>query len=89
MALMFSFVLRRLIMYIGVVMSPEPKGYGMYCCWCVSRRRPRRRSFLSATYRLNQLVDFDQTGTDTLLGRGKKVLGFGDLDLVFMVTPSL
>ena len=33
-------------------------------------------------------MDFDQTGTDTLLGLGKEVIiDFGDLDLIFKVTP--
>ena len=27
-------------------------------------------------YLLNQLVDFDQTGTDTLLGQGEEVIRF-------------
>ena len=36
-------------------------------------------------------MDFNQTGTDTLLGRGKEVISFGDLDLIYMykVTPAL
>ena len=39
-----------------------------YCFWCVSRRRPH--SFFSVHYRLDQLMVFDQTYIDTLLGGG-------------------
>ena len=53
--------------------------------------RPRRlpRSFLYALYLLNQWVDVGQTGTDALLGRGKKWLDFSDLNLIFKETPAL
>ena len=37
-------------------------------------------------YLLNQLMDFDQTCIDTLLGRWKNCLDFDDLDLIFKVT---
>ena len=33
--------------------------------------------------------NFDQTCIDTLLGEGKEVLRFGDLDLIFKVTLVL
>ena len=33
-------------------------------------------------------MDFDQACIDTLLGRGKDLVSFGDLDLIFKVTPS-
>ena len=45
-------------------------------------------SFLSVLYLLNQLVDFHQTGTDTLLGRRKEVFSFSDNDLIFKVIPA-
>ena len=41
---------------------------------------------------LNQMVDFDQTYTETPLGHGKvitTVLDFGDFDFIFKVTPVL
>ena len=66
--------------------TPNWRGAGTDCFWCRSRRHPH--SFLSALYLLNQWVDFDQTCTDTLLGGGKKWLDFGDLDLIFKVTPA-
>ena len=55
-----------------------PQTKVVYCFRCGSRRRCFRHpcSFLSALYLLNQWVDFDQTCTDTLLGRGKEVVGF-------------
>ena len=34
----------------------------------------------------NQWLEFDQTSTDTSLGREKKWLDFGDLDLISKVT---
>ena len=110
-------------------MSPANRRGGTYCFWCGSCRPPH--SFLCALYLLNQLVDFYQTCTDTLLGWGKEVirfwwswphfevasclhsiswtsgwiltkcaqthywdggkkrLDFGDLDLIFKVTPAL
>ena len=44
--------------------------------------------FFSTHYLLNQSVDFDQTGIDTLL-RGVKFNKFDDLDRIFKVTPAL
>ena len=41
---------------------------------------------VSVRYLLNQLVDFDQTCIDTLLGEGEEFLDFGDFDLIFKVT---
>ena len=35
------------------------------------------------------MVDFDQTYTETPFGHGKKWLDFGDLDLIFKVTPAI
>ena len=54
------------------------------CFWCGSNLRRRRCSFLSELYLLNQWVEFGQTHTDTLLGRGKEMmwLDFGDIDLI-------
>ena len=55
-------------------MSLQPDGRWhtiAYCFWCRSCRHLHRHSFLSALYLLNQLVDFDQTGTDTLVGQSK------------------
>ena len=46
----------------------------------------RQHSFLSALYLLKRCMDFDQLCTDTLLDRGKNLLDFGDLDLIFKVT---
>ena len=43
----------------------------------------------SALYLLNQLVDYDQTCTDTPLDMEKKWSDFGFLDLIFKVTPAL
>ena len=34
-------------------------------------------------------LKFDQTSTDTSLVWGKEVIRFGDLDLIFKVTPVL
>ena len=36
---------------------------------------------VSLRYLLNQLIDFDQTCIDTLLGGGEELIRFGDLDL--------
>ena len=63
---------------VKLLCTPNQRGGGAYCFW-----------FLSALYHLNQWVDFDQTCTDTLLAGGKKWLDFGDLDLIFKVTPAL
>ena len=57
-----------------IIMSPQLRGVGTYCFWCGSRWHPC--SFLSALYLLNQWMDFDQTGKNTLLGRGKEVIRF-------------
>ena len=43
--------------------------------WMIQFQR-RRPCSLSALYLLNQCLDFDQTGTDTLLGQGKDVVRF-------------
>ena len=37
-------------------------------------------------YLVNQLMDFDQTCTEALLGGGSELLDFVDLDLIFKVT---
>ena len=61
-----------------IFMSPNRRGGWTYCFWCRSRRCQHRRwhphSSLSALYLLNQWVDIDQTGTDSLLGRRKEVI---------------
>ena len=44
--------------------------------WIIKFWRQHPCSFLSALYLLNQLVDFDQTWTVTLVGRGKEVIRF-------------
>ena len=44
---------------------------------------------VSVHYLLNQLIDFDQTCIDTLLGEGEELIDFGDLDLIFKVTQAL
>ena len=67
---------------IGIFMSPNRMGRGTYCFWCGSHRRqrgrqcPRPHCSISALYLLNQLVDFDHTCIDTLLGRKKEVIRF-------------
>ena len=45
--------------------------------WSTKFHRRRLHSWLSALCLLNQWVDFDQTGTDTLLGWGKEMIRFG------------
>ena len=45
-----------------------------------------RKKSLCAHYILNQWLEFYQTSTDTSLGHEKKVIRFGDLDLIFKVT---
>ena len=55
---------------------PQPKGRGEILFWCGTRRRWRPGCSLSALYLLNQLVEFDQTCTDTLLGGRKEVIRF-------------
>ena len=61
--------------------------WGAYCFRCGSRRPSR--SFFTIRYLLNQLMDFDQTCKDIFLGGGTSWLDFGDLDLIFKVTPAL
>ena len=46
---------------------------GIYCFWCRSRWCPL---FFHLHYLLNQLIDFDQTGKDTVLGGGEKFIKF-------------
>ena len=75
-----------ILSYINYVPTTEGQ-VETYRFWCGSRRR--RHSVLSALCLLNQWVDFDQTCTDALLGWEKKWLDFGDLDLIFKVTPAL
>ena len=60
--------------YFHTFYVPPPKGWGTYCFWCGSRRR--RRSFLSARYLLNHLMDLDQTGTEISLGQPNGVISF-------------
>ena len=50
----------------------SPQRNGTCCFWCGSRRL----QLIYALYLLNQWVDFDQTGTDTLLWWGKEVIRF-------------
>ena len=47
--------------------------------------------FVSVHYILNQLMDFDQTCMDTLLGGGEELirLDYDDLVLIFKVTRAL
>ena len=77
-----------------IFMSPQPKGRGTYCFWCGSRRcwRRRPRCSLSAPYRLkfrtNGWILTKLAQTHYWEGR-KKWLDFGDLDLIFKVTPAL
>ena len=60
--------------YIFPLLSPhiQPKGRGEILFWCGSRRRWCPGCSLSAHCLLNQLVEFDQTCTDTLLGGRKE-----------------
>ena len=46
------------------------------------------QNMVSVRYFLNQLMGFDQTCLDTYC-KGKGRLDFGDLDLIFKVTPAL
>ena len=46
---------------------------GTYCFWCGSRLC---WFLLHSIYHLNQWVDFDQIGTNTLFGEGKEVINF-------------
>ena len=60
-------------------MSPQPGRWGIYCFWCGSRMRRRWRRcpfFVSMHYILNQIMDFDQTCIDTLLGGMKDLIRF-------------
>ena len=61
-----------------IVFGADPVGVGV-------------RFFVSVHYLLNQLMDFDQTFIDTLLGGGEEFIEFGDLDLIFIfkVTSAL
>ena len=55
---------------------PQPKGRGEILFWYGSCRLWHPGCSLSALYLLNQLVEFDQTCTDTLLGGRKEVVRF-------------
>ena len=60
-------------------MSPQRGRWGIYCFWCGSRMRRRWRRcplFVSVHYILNQIMDFDQTCIDTLLGGVEDLIRF-------------
>ena len=57
-----------------IIMSRQPKGRGDRLL--LVRHSPVGVGFLSAHCLPNHWVDFDQTGTDTLLGRGKEVIRY-------------
>ena len=59
-----------ILIWVRVFMSPK----GIYCFWCRSRRCPL--FFFHLHYLLNQLIDFDQTCKDTVLGGGEKLIKF-------------
>ena len=61
---------------VDIIYLPHPKGRGTYCFWCGSRRCRRARCSFSALHLPNQLVDFVQTCTDTLLGERKEIIRF-------------
>ena len=44
---------------------------------------------VSVRYLLNKSMDFDQARIDTVWGKGKELLDFGDFDLIFKVTQAL
>ena len=61
-------------------MSPNREGEGIYCFWCRSCWHSgigvSFNFIVSMHYILNQLLDFDQTCTDTLLGGGEELFRF-------------
>ena len=65
---------------------PPTEGEGVCYCFCSGCRR---HQLLAALCLLNQWVDFDQTGTDTLLRRGKEVIRFWWPWPHFQGTPAL
>ena len=75
--------------YIFPLFSPQAKGRGEILFWCGTRRRWRPDCSLSALHLLNQLVEFDQTCTDTLLGGRKEVIRFWWHWPHFKVIPAL
>ena len=72
---------------IYAIYVPQPKGRGTYCFWCGSRRRPRCFLRYSITWTSGWILT---KLAQTHYWKGeKKWLDFGDLDLIFKVTPAL
>ena len=67
-------------------MSPQPGRWGDILFLL---RIPSASAFISVHYLLNQLMDFDQTCIDTLLGGGEELIRFSDLDFIFKVKAAL
>ena len=74
----------------------QPGGWGgggvggggiIYCFWCRSIRCPH--SFFSIHYLLNQLMDLTKLAYIHCLDVGKRLLDFGDLDLIYKVIAAL
>ena len=73
---------------LEVLCPPQPKGVGgTYCFWCESCRR--LHSFLSASISWTIGWILTKLAQTHYWDGGKKWLDFGDLDLLFKVTPAL